>query len=150
MMSYIGVIGAGVSSKEDDKLAYEVGKKIAESDCVLICGGMGGIMKEASRGCREAGGTAIGILPGHNYEDGNPYLTYAFTTGMGEMRNFLVVRFSDVLISIAGEYGTLSEMAIALKENKKVIALKPKYDIQGLIKVNSPSEAVHYALSSLP
>lgn len=146
-MQYIGVIGAGISTEENNKIAYEVGKKIAENSCILVCGGMGGIMKEASRGAREAGGDVIGVLPGHDRSEGNQFVTYALTTGMGEMRNFLVVRFSDVLISISGEYGTLSEMAIALKENKKVVSINPTYNIKGLIKVSSPAEAIKEAMA---
>ncbi|UMZ73792.1 TIGR00725 family protein [Natranaerofaba carboxydovora] len=145
-MQYIGVIGAGVSTEENNKLAYEVGKNISENNCILVCGGMGGIMEEASRGAKEAGGVVIGVLPGHDCSEGNQFLTYALTTGMGEMRNFLVVRFSDVLISISGEYGTLSEMAIALKENKKVVSINPTYNIKGLIEVSSPAEAIKEAI----
>lgn len=104
------------------------------------------MMEEASRGCREAGGVTLGILPGSDRSDANPYISFAMATGLGEMRNFLVVRCSDLLIAVAGEYGTLSEIAIALKEGKRLIALQPSFNIDGLEIASSPREAVQMAL----
>lgn len=145
-MKYIGVIGASASTKEEESIAYEVGKRIGEeNETILVCGGMGGVMESASKGCSEAGGIVFGVLPGHDRSVGNKYLTYALPTGMGEMRNFLVVRFSDVLISISGEFGTLSEIAIALKEGKKVIALAPKFNIKKILTASTSEEAVNKA-----
>ena len=148
-MNYIGVIGAGRCDIATGQLAREVGREIALSGSVLVCGGLGGVMKEACRGCREAGGIALGILPGLDRNDANPYVSFAFATGMGEMRNFLVVRCSDILIAIAGEYGTLSEIAIALKVGKRVIALRPYYEIDGIEIAPSPQDAVQMAVRSL-
>jgi uncharacterized protein (TIGR00725 family) len=143
---YVGVVGSGECDEETGLLAYEVGKEIAAHRAVLVCGGLGGVMEQACRGCKEAGGVSLGILPGSKRQEANPYVSYAITTGMGEMRNFLVVRCSDVLIAISGEHGTLSEIAIALKEKKKVVALRPSYHLQGLEMARSPKEAVKKAL----
>jgi len=144
---YIGVIGAGKCGADLAEIAYEVGKEIALGGAVLVCGGKGGVMEAACRGCREAGGVSLGILPGENRQEANAYLSYALPTGMGAMRNFLVVRCSDVLISVSGKYGTLSETAIALKEGKRVIALRPPWRCPGMEEAFSPREAVDKALN---
>ncbi len=145
-MVYIGVIGAGECDEQTAALAYEVGKEIALRGAVLVCGGMGGVMEAACQGCKDAGGISLGLLPGKNRQEANSFVSYALATGMGEMRNFLVVRCSDVLIAISGKYGTLSEMAIALKERKRVIALQPFWQCPGAEAAFSPREAVSKAL----
>ncbi|MEW5920700.1 MAG: TIGR00725 family protein [Bacillota bacterium] len=145
-MIYIGVVGAGRCDAATGQLARALGREIARSGAILICGGLGGVMEEACRGCRESGGVALGILPGSNRGEANAYVSYALATGMGEMRNFLVVRCSDLLIAVAGEYGTLSEIAIALKEGKRVIALQPSFEIPGMEIASSPREAVLMAI----
>ena len=148
-MKYIGVIGAGRCDAATGRLARELGREIARIGAVLVCGGLGGVMEEACRGCRDAGGVALGILPGSDHSDANPHISFALATGMGEMRNFLVVRCSDLLIAVAGEYGTLSEIGIALKEGKRVIALQPSFAIDGIEIASSPWEAVQMARQSL-
>ena len=145
-MVYIGVIGAGECDEQTALLAYEVGKEIALRGAVLVCGGMGGVMEAACHGCQAAGGVSLGLLPGKKRQAANSYVSYALTTGMGEMRNFLVVRCSDVLIAVSGKYGTLSEMAIALKEGKRVIALQPFWQCPGVEVAFSPKEAVSKAI----
>ncbi len=145
-MKYIGVIGAGRCDAATGRLAREVGREIARIGAVLVCGGLGGVMEEACRGCRDAGGVALGILPGSDRSDANPHVSFALATGMGEMRNFLVVRCSDLIIAVAGEYGTLSEIAIALKEGKRVIALQPSFEIDGMEIASSPRDAMQMAI----
>ncbi len=145
-MAYIGVIGSGSCGAEIGLLAYQVGEEIARRGAVLVCGGKGGGMEYVCRGNADAGGVSLGILPGLQRSEANPHVTYALTTGLGELRNFLVVRCSDALISVAGEYGTLSEMAIALKEGKRVVALPPPYPLAGLVMAATAGEAVDKAL----
>ncbi len=145
-MAYIGVIGSGSCGAEIGLLAYQVGEEIARRGAVLVCGGKGGVMEYVCRGNADAGGVSLGILPGLQRSEANPHVTYALTTGLGELRNFLVVRCSDALISVAGEYGTLSEMAIALKEGKRVVALHPPYPLAGLVMAATAGEAVDKAL----
>lgn len=109
----VGVIGARDCPPSIAAAAFEVGRRIAEAGWVLVCGGMGGVMEQACRGARAAGGLTLGILPGQCREEGNPYLSLAVVTGMGEARNVLVVRSSEVLVAVSGGYGTLSEIALA-------------------------------------
>ncbi len=145
-MKTAGVIGAGKANKELLELAEETGRLLAKNGFILITGGLGGVMEAASRGCYTEGGITVGILPTLKKEDANPYIKIPIPTGMGEMRNALIVRASDVLIAIGGEYGTLSEIALALKTGKKVIGLKT-WKIPGIIESQSAEEAVGLAIS---
>lgn len=140
-MKIIGVIGAGKADNELIKLAEDVGRLLAKEGSIIVTGGLGGVMEATCRGAFIEGGITVGILPTFQKEDANPYVKIPIPTGMGEMRNVLIVRASDVLIAIGGGYGTLSEIAFALKMGKKVIGLKT-WDIEGIIRVNSPEEAV--------
>jgi len=141
---YIGVIGAGQCSDSIYKLARNLGFEIGigKEGWTLICGGLGGVMEGAARGCIEAGGITVGILPGLVKDSANPYIKIPLPTGLGEGRNLLVVRASDVLVSISGGYGTLSEIAMALKMDKPVIGLETWKGIQGIQYVSDPSEAI--------
>ena len=119
----IGIIGAGQCSKEQQGLAYEAGKRIAEKGGIVVCGGLGGIMEAAARGARAAGGITLGIIPSSQKNDANEYIDIVIPTGLGEARNLLVVRTADVVIAFGGQYGTLSEMAFALQAGKPVISM---------------------------
>ena len=142
----IGVIGAGSCGEEISSIAYEVGRLIALNGGILVTGGLGGVMEAASRGAKEAGGLTVGILPGVSREEANPYVDIPVVTGMSHARNVIVVRSAQSVIAISGEYGTLSEIAIALKLGKPVIGINtPWGDIKGVRKVNTPEEAVHMA-----
>lgn len=120
---YVGVIGAADCGQEVQTLAEEVGSVVAHAGAMLICGGRGGVMEAAARGAQKAGGDAIGILPGDDPREGNPYLSFAIATGLGDARNAVIARTCDVLVAIAGGYGTLSEIGLALKMGKPVIAV---------------------------
>jgi uncharacterized protein (TIGR00725 family) len=146
---YVGVIGSGSCPERVYRMALDLGASIARKGWVLICGGLGGVMEAAARGCHEAGGMAVGLLPGVDRAAGNPYLSIALPTGLGEGRNLLVVRASDLLISISGGYGTLSEIALALKIAKPVIGLETWPAIEGIIYVSSPQEAMEAAIRLL-
>ena len=119
----IGVIGDSECSDEEKQLAYEIGLEIGKINLVLICGGHGGIMEAASRGCKEAGGLVVGILPSNSRLEGNSYLDVQIPTGLGWTRNSLVALSSDALIAIGGRSGTLSEIAFGWMYDKPVIAL---------------------------
>ena len=122
---HIGVIGAGLASAraEDLHAAEAVGRDIARGGGVVVCGGLGGVMEAACRGARSAHGQTIGLLPGSKRSAANPFVEVAIPTGLGELRNGLIVRTADALIAIGGEWGTLSEIALALKAGKAVIGL---------------------------
>ncbi|MFQ5464618.1 MAG: TIGR00725 family protein [Thermodesulfobacteriota bacterium] len=145
----IAVVGAGHADPELDRLASEVGRLIAESGSILLSGGRGGVMESASRGCREAGGLAVGILPGTDQAEANPYIDVPIATGLGEMRNLLVVRASDALIAVGGGYGTLSEIALAHKTGKPVIGLSTWEFSEKTLAARDPADAVGKALGAL-
>lgn len=145
-MKAVGVIGAGKATKELLELAEEVGRLLARNGFIVITGGLGGVMEAASKGAFLEGGITAGILPTMSKKDANPYVQIPIPTGMGEMRNALIVRASDVLIAIGGEYGTLSEIALALKTGKKVIGVKT-WNIPGVIEAHSAEEAVRLVTS---
>jgi uncharacterized protein (TIGR00725 family) len=147
-MKIIGVIGAGRADEELLKIAEEVGRFLAKEGVIVITGGLGGVMEAVSRGAYLEGGITVGILPTLRKEDANPYVKIPIPTGLGEMRNSLIVRASDVLIAIGGEYGTLSEIAFALKTGKKVVGIKT-WKINGIINAKSAQEAVKIALDSI-
>lgn len=139
---HVGVIGAGECSDKTYQLARNLGAEIGKKGWTLVCGGLGGVMEAAAKGCTEAGGMTVGILPGLEKTSANTYIKIPLPTGLGEGRNLLVVRASDVLISVAGGYGTLSEIALALKINKPVIGLETWENIQGVQYVSDPEEAI--------
>lgn len=133
----IGVIGASQCSENDFKIAYETGAHIAKSGAALVCGGLGGIMEAASKGCFENNGTVIGILPEFKKTDANPYVQIAIPTGLGIARNVLVVHSSDAIIAFPGKYGTLSEIAIALAMEKTVVFLPGTWNLKKIGSVES-------------
>lgn len=143
---YVGVIGAGDCSEEIATLAFEIGKKIAEANAVLVCGGLDGVMAAAAEGAKSAGGVTIGILPGTDREDANRFIDHAIPTGMGEARNLLVVRSSDAVIALPGGSGTLSELAFALKFGKHVIDIGGRNISDAAHKATNAEEAVQLAL----
>lgn len=148
-MVYIGVIGTGKKEEPYYSLAYETGKLIAKRRGIVVCGGLGGVMEAAARGANEEGGVCIGIVPGRTRSRANPHLTYVIPTGMGELRNGIIVRTSDVFIAIGGGYGTLSEISLAKKTGKEVISLKSwEYNKRSdfeIEKAETPQEAVEKA-----
>lgn len=119
----ISVIGAGEASPEECRLAEAVGRYLAEAGAIVITGGLAGVMEAASRGCAEAGGTCIGILPGRDTSDANDHVTIPIPTAMGESRNALVVRAGEAVVAIGGSWGTLSEIALARKMGHPVVLL---------------------------
>jgi len=141
----ISVIGAGTCNNETYSIAEEIGKLIAQKGAILVTGGLGGVMEAASKGAIEAGGTTVGILPGFSKEDANKYVSIPITTGLSHARNIIIARSADAVIAVSGEYGTLSEIAVALKLGKPVIGIKTWENIEGLIEAESSQEAVNKA-----
>lgn len=123
-----------------------MGRLLAEHGAVLVCGGLGGTMEAACRGAKQAGGTTVGLLPGESRSDANRFVDVAIPTGLGEARNALVVRSADVVVAVGGGYGTLSEIALALKIGKRVVGLGT-WEIDGVVVVDGPEAAVAEALS---
>lgn len=151
-LTTIAVVGSGVADEAIDSWAEQIGADIAVAGAVLVCGGLGGVMEAACRGARRQGGTTVGILPGDDREAANPSVQVALATGLGELRNALVVRSADAVIAVAGEYGTLTEIAFALKFGRPVVGVgtwslrRPGESIEDGIVVARADEAVATAL----
>jgi len=145
----IGIIGTGIADKEIYESAYKVGKLLAEKGAIIYTGGLGGVMEAASKGAFEAGGITVGILPGHKAEDANPYVKILVLTDMGHARNVILVRSVEIVVAIAGGYGTLSEIALALKMWKPVIGFKTWENIPGVHYVSSAEEVLSKILEFL-
>jgi uncharacterized protein (TIGR00725 family) len=143
----IGVIGASQCDSGTYTIAEAVGKEIARRGGVLITGGLGGVMEGASKGAKEGGGLTVGILPGLNASDANMYIDIPIVTGLDHARNVLVVRSSEALIAIDGEYGTLSEISIALKIGKPVIGINTWKWLDEIIVSDGPENAVEQAFN---
>jgi uncharacterized protein (TIGR00725 family) len=143
----IAVIGAGEASHETKALAREVGRGIAERGAVLICGGRGGVMEAAGAGAQAAGGHTIGILPNYDRSSANSHIEFVIATGMGQARNVIVVASASAVIALPGEAGTLSEIGLALKIGRPVVALGAWREIEGVRHAATPEAAVTLAFS---
>ena len=145
----VGVIGAAECSQEIYNVAKTVGREVAKRNAILICGGLGGVMEAAARGAVEASGVTVGILPGESEHQANSYITIPIPTGLNHARNVVVARASQVLIAVSGGYGTLSEIALALKMEKNVVGLHTWRHVPGIMHAEDPVEAVEMAFSFL-
>jgi uncharacterized protein (TIGR00725 family) len=145
----IGLIGSSHASESGLAMAQEVGERIARAGAVLVCGGHGGVMQAASQGCSETGGDVLGVLPGPTTQECNPFVTLAVPTNMGHARNVIIAHTAEVLIAVEGEYGTLSEAAIALKLGKRVLTLGKGLLLPGTEPMSTPQDAVESALQSV-
>jgi uncharacterized protein (TIGR00725 family) len=141
----IAVIGKEECTEDEYRAAMAAGSLIAEGHAVLCCGGRGGVMEAACRGARAAGGTTVGILP--DTGKGNPYLDVVIRTGMGYGRNAIIVQSGDAVVAIGGGYGTLSEIAIALRAGREVFGYRT-WEIDGVIRCGTPEEAVTRAVAA--
>jgi hypothetical protein len=151
----VAVIGASRCSDTEANLAEEVGRLLAREGVIVVCGGGGGVMEAVCRGAQSEQGFTVGILPGSDPRSGNPHLSLALPTGLGQARNALVVQAGQAVIAIGGSYGTLSEIGLALKSGRKVIGLHTWNAVNGkgraapVIEVKTPFEAVENALRSV-
>jgi len=143
------VVGSGTAAGELYEKAREVGRLVAKRGGTVVCGGLSGVMEAAARGAAEASGTAIGILPDEDRKKANEYLTYSIATGTGHARNLAVVCSGDVVVAVGGEYGTLSEIGLARKVGRPVVALE-SWNLGAHVTVaSSPQEAVEAAFGLL-
>lgn len=124
-MIYVAVIGPGDAAEGSEAVvrAEVVGRELARAGALVVCGGRGGVMAAACRGCTAGGGTSLGLLPGDDRAGANPWVTIAVPTGLGEARNALVVRAADAVVAVGGGYGTLAEIALALRAGTPVVGL---------------------------
>jgi uncharacterized protein (TIGR00725 family) len=150
MPRYVAVVGAGTCSPDEARDAEQVGALLARAGAVLVCGGLSGVMEAACRGARSEGGLTVGILPGTDRAAANPHVAIALPTGLGELRNGLVVRAADALVAVGGEFGTLSEIALAKKLGKRVVGLGT-WELPrapgAILRATTPEEAVQLAVA---
>jgi uncharacterized protein (TIGR00725 family) len=141
----VAVVGGSQCSEEMDTLAEEVGRELARRGCVVITGGLGGVMSAACRGAKSEKGLTVGILPGFDARDANEHVDIPIATGLSHARNAIVVRSADAIIAINGQYGTLSEIALGLTLGTPVVGLHT-WEISGLVTAKTAQEAVDRAL----
>ncbi len=143
----VAVIGADPASDEDLQTAEALGSELARAGALVVCGGRGGVMEAAARGAASEGGLTIGILPGSDPGEANPWIGVPLATGMGEARNALVVRAAQAVVAVGGRWGTLSEIALARKMGIEVGLLgRPPADGLGLPTFEEAGEAARWAL----
>ena len=142
----VAVIGSGSDRVGE---AEEVGRLLAERGCTVVTGGLGEVMAAAHRGAKEAGGTTIAILPGEAHADANPWADHVVVTGIGHARNLAVAASGHAVIAVGGSYGTLAEIAFALRLGRPVVQLGDGPVVEGAVRVAAATEAVERALESL-
>jgi len=147
MKPIIAVIGGSTCTTAETAVAEETGRLLAQRGAVLVCGGLSGVMEAAARGAQANRGTTVGILPGADPRAANEYIDVPLATGLGEMRNFLIVRTAHAVIAIGGGVGTLSEIALAQRIGKPVVGLHDSFrNTVDIPRVETASEAVQWAL----
>jgi len=146
MAVQVAVIGSG---PEWEDVAEDVGRLLAERGCTVVTGGLDEVMAAAHRGAKAAGGTTIAILPGENRSAANPWADHVVVTGIGHARNLAVAASGDVVIAVGGSYGTIAEMALALRLGRRVVALDGAPTVDGALRAGSAADAVELALRDL-
>ena len=136
----ISVIGGHDADGKVEKLAHDVGKTIAKAGAILVCGGLKGVMQAVAKGCKDGGGTTIGLLPGKEKTDANPYIDIALPTSIGYARNAMVACSADIIIALPGSHGTNSEICYGLVYGRPVLDLGG-WGLKGMIKVKDVKEA---------
>jgi uncharacterized protein (TIGR00725 family) len=150
----ISVVGGDTAPPEVLAQAEELGHELARRGCTVVCGGRGGVMEAVCRGARAGGGHTIGILPGVDHGDMNPYVEFPIVTGLGYARNVIVVLSGEAVIAVDGSYGTLSEIGHALAHGKPVIGLRTwsfsndNTDDRAIIRASDPQDAVEKAIAA--
>lgn len=143
----IGVIGNSITSEEEYIIAEKVGSFLAERNCILICGGLGGVMEAAAKGAKSKGGKTVGIIPDSNKMNSNQFIDIPIATGIGEARNVIIVNSSDSIIAIGGSFGTLSEISFALKKNIPIVGINTWNVSDKIVNCADPKIAVETAIN---
>jgi uncharacterized protein (TIGR00725 family) len=146
MAIQVAVVGSGA---EWETSAEEVGRLLAERGCTVVTGGLDEVMASAHRGAKAAGGVTLAILPGENRNAANRWADHVVVTGIGHARNLAVAASGDAVIAIGGSYGTIAEMALALRLGRRVVALDGAPEVDGALGAATPAEAVELALRDL-
>jgi uncharacterized protein (TIGR00725 family) len=146
MAVQVAVVGSG---GEWEAAAEEVGRLLAERGCTVVTGGLDEVMAAAHRGAKAAGGATLAVLPGESRAAANPWADHVVVTGIGHARNLAVAASGDAVIAVGGSYGTIAEMALALRLGRRVVALEGAPTVEGALKATTPAEAVELALRDL-
>jgi uncharacterized protein (TIGR00725 family) len=146
MATQVAVVGSGA---EWEDAAEEIGRLLAEQGCSVVTGGLGEVMAAAHRGAKSVGGTTVAVLPGESRAAANPWADHVVVTGIGHARNLAVAASGDVVIAIGGSYGTIAEMALALRLGRRVVALEGAPVLDGVVTARTPAGAVELALRDL-
>ena len=146
---YVAVIGPGQADPEQEEAARQIASDLGRRGAVIVCGGLGGVMAAACQGAKSAGATTVGLLPGSDRRAANEWVDIAIPTGLGQGRNLLVARTADVVLAVGGGYGTLSEIAFALRAGIPVIGLG-SWDIDGVVAAKDAGEAARLAAEIHP
>lgn len=150
--AYVAVVGGSRASHDELDAARAVGRELARRGALVLCGGLSGVMEAVCAGAKEAGGTTVGLLPGEDRAGANRFVDVALATGLGEARNTIVARSADVVVAIGGEFGTLSEIAFALRAGTPVVGLgtwelhRHGAPVDAIVRASSPVDAVETAL----
>jgi uncharacterized protein (TIGR00725 family) len=142
----VSVIGSG---SEHEAAAEEVGRLLAERGCSVVTGGLDEVMAAAHRGAKSTGGTTLAILPGEAHADANPWADHVVVTGIGHARNLAVAASGHAVIAVGGSFGTLAEIAFALRLGRPVVVLGEGPAVEGVLRASTPAEAVERALASI-
>ena len=143
----VGVIGESMTNETNSEIAREIGQGIARAGARLISGGLGGVMEAASKGAKSEGGETVGIIMGYDRSKANPYIDTVISTGMHHARNIIVVTSSDAIVAIGGSFGTLSEMAYAMKFRIPLIVVNG-WEISQPHQINDDPEKLIYRCTS--
>ena len=147
MKPIVAVVGGSICTPAEAQLAEELGRRLAEAGAIVICGGLTGVMEAVAKGVRAAGGLTIGILPGNDRHDANAYIDIPLATGMGEMRNAVIVRAAGAVVAVGGGHGTLSEVALALRIGTPVAGLQDRFaGVVDLPRLETPAAASAWAV----
>jgi uncharacterized protein (TIGR00725 family) len=142
----VSVVGSG---REHEEAAAEVGRLLAEHGCTVVTGGLDEVMAAAHRGAKEAGGTTVAILPGESHADANQWADHVVVTGIGHARNLAVAATGHAVVAIGGSYGTLAEIAFAMRLGRPVVVLEGGPSVPGVLHASTPREAVEAVLALL-
>lgn len=143
---YVAVVGSGDGASAGElAAAEEVGALLAAGGAVVVTGGLGGVMQAACRGAKSRRGLTLGLLPGLDRSEANGWVDVAVATGLGELRNGIVVRASDAVVAVGGGAGTLSEIGFALKLERPVIGIGT-FAVEGVVQAASAAEAAELAV----
>jgi len=145
----IAVIGPNNANPEQLALAERLGKRLGEIRIPILCGGKSGVMEAVCKGCHDAGGLSIGMLPDNEWTAANAYVSLPLATGLGPARNAIIARAAFALIAIGGGYGTLSEMAFGMHFGRLVLAVADAPELPGVVRCASLDEALERVAARL-